>query len=445
MKKPYSTYQTTPIPWLAEVPKGWDDVKVKFLFGERVEKGYEKEPLLAATQTLGVVPKELYENRTVTAQKDFHLLKLVRVGDFVISLRSFQGGIEYAYYQGIISPAYTIMKPNKKVCGDYFRYLFKSKHFVDDLATYVTGIREGQNIDYSKFRESYQPLPPHPEQIQIAAFLDHKCNLIDTAIQKKASLIELLKEQKQAIINRAVTRGLNPNAPMKDSGIEWLGEIPAHWQVKRLKYVSKINPGRKPLNPELLAVFLPMEKVGEDGVIQQGTKLPIKELATGFTYFERNDIIVAKITPCFENGKGAYLKNLETEVGFGSTEFHVFRPWKRKIFPDFLNSILVSEKFRSLGEYFMIGSAGQKRVPTSFISNYTIGLPPIPEQQQIVDFIFQESKTIDTTITRIEREIELIKEYKTALIAEAVTGKIDVRDWKPASQTKNQVEHAANL
>jgi type I restriction enzyme S subunit len=274
------------------------------------------------------------------------------------------------------------------------------------------------------------PLPSLPEQRTIAAFLDHKCALIDTFIQKKTRLIELLKEQKQAIINRAVTKGLDPEVPMKPSGVDWLGDIPAHWEVKKLKYVAEVNPGKKKLAFFSSAVFLPMEKVGEDGTYDCSIHGKVGDLQSGYTYFEKGDVIVAKITPCFENGKGAYLKDLETEVGFGSTEFHVLRPNIKEVMPEYFHFILRSEKFRSLGEYHMVGSAGQKRVPTSFVSNFAIGLPSIEEQRAVMEFIKKESSFIDETITQIERELLLVQEYKTTLIAEAVTGKIDVRDWQ---------------
>ena len=151
--KPYPEYKPTGLAWLPEIPKHWTTRKIKYIFRERSEKGYPDEPLLAATQNHGVIPKSLYGARTVEAQKDLHLLKLVRVGDFIISLRSFRGGIEYAYYQGTISPAYTIMIPDSCLIDSrYFRYLAKSPNFIALLQTCVTGIREGQNIDYSTLR-----------------------------------------------------------------------------------------------------------------------------------------------------------------------------------------------------------------------------------------------------------------------------------------------------
>jgi len=124
--------------WYGKLPEGWETRKIKFLFSERIQKGFPDEPLLVASQNMGVVPKDVYGSRTVEAMKDLHLLKLVETGDFVISLRSFQGGIEYAYYKGIISPAYTVMKPNDNIHSGYFRYLSKSKIFIELLQLCVT-------------------------------------------------------------------------------------------------------------------------------------------------------------------------------------------------------------------------------------------------------------------------------------------------------------------
>ncbi len=145
--KPYPEYTTTDMPWAHRVPAHWGKRRTKFLFRERVQKGFPDEPLLAATQNMGVVRKTDYGERTVTAMKDLHLLKLVEPGDFVISLRSFQGGLEIAYYRGIISPAYTILELCPDASRGYFRHFFKSPDFIFNLTLFVTGIREGQNID----------------------------------------------------------------------------------------------------------------------------------------------------------------------------------------------------------------------------------------------------------------------------------------------------------
>ena len=241
---PYPTYKPSGIPWLGDVPGHWESPRTKTVFTERVEKGFPDEPLLAATQTLGVVRKDRYDNRTVLALKDLHLLKRVHAGDFVISLRSFEGGIEYAHDQGIISPAYTTIKAAQSyACNGYFALLFKSAPYLENLRLHVTGIREGQNIDYVKLSRSRIPLPPLPEQRAIARYLDYMDSRIQRYIKAKERLVELLEEQKRAVINQAVTRGLDPDVPLKPSGVEWLGDVPAHWEVRRLKHVCRLIYG----------------------------------------------------------------------------------------------------------------------------------------------------------------------------------------------------------
>ena len=198
--QPYDAYRNVDEIWIHELPVHWETVKIKRLFDERVEKGYPEEPLLAATQNMGVVPKNVYRQRTVEATKDLELLKLVRKGDFVISLRSFQGGIELAHYQGIISPAYTVMIP-KGITTEYFKHLAKSKVFIELLKQCVTGIREGQNIDYTKLKGIRIPVPPIEEQIKIAAYLDS----IDARIDARIKEISLLKKYKASISSDIVT------------------------------------------------------------------------------------------------------------------------------------------------------------------------------------------------------------------------------------------------
>ena len=193
------------IDWLGDIPEHWEFIKMKYLFTERVQKGYPDQPLLAATQVKGVVPKNLYEHRTVTASKDLHLLKLVKEGDFVISLRSFQGGIEYAFFRGIISPAYTILEPTTTINTDYFRLLFKTHIFIENLSFFVTGIREGQNIDYQKLKQAFLPLPPKEEQKIIADYTLKNTEALDSAITKYYNEIRLVQEYQTRLITETIT------------------------------------------------------------------------------------------------------------------------------------------------------------------------------------------------------------------------------------------------
>ena len=243
---PYSAYKETCDEWFGDVPAHWEVRRTKTLLKTRNEKGFRNEPLLAATQTKGVVRKDQYEHRTVLALKDLQLLKLVREGDFVISLRSFQGGIEYARNQGIISPAYTVLYSHPPRVQPYLALLFKSSPYIENLTLHVTGIRQGQNIDYSELSRSYLPLPPLEEQAAIVRYLGYVDRRIRRYVRAKERLIGLLEEEKQAFVNQAVTRGLDPSVRLKPTGVEWLGDVPEHWEVRRVKSLSSVRRGASP-------------------------------------------------------------------------------------------------------------------------------------------------------------------------------------------------------
>ena len=243
----FNTLKKTDVTWLPLIPEHWELIKVRHLFKESTKKGFPNEPLLVASQKHGVVSKDAYGKRTVEATKDLHNLKLVEVGDYVISLRSFQGGIELAYERGIISPAYTVMKETKIIDRRYFKNLFKSPPFISLMTLCVKGIREGQNIDYPTFKNEYLPFPPIGEQKAIAEYLDKKNNEIDKFIRNKEKLIELLGEERKAKLFNAVTKGINVIDGYKSSSINWLPVIPGKWNVKRLKHtVVKISGGITP-------------------------------------------------------------------------------------------------------------------------------------------------------------------------------------------------------
>lgn len=271
--------------------------------------------------------------------------------------------------------------------------------------------------------------PPLDEQRLIVRFLDWHGAQTAKLVRVKKKIIALLNEQKQAIIHRAVTRGLDPKAKLKPSGIPWLADVPEGWEVKRLKNVCRINPSKlviKSRAADELATFLPMERVSSDGNIDCSIQAPISELANGFTYFERGDVILAKITPCFENGKGAVLDALPTEVGFGSTEFIVLRA-SREIDSKFLYLLTFEAQFRRLGVESMTGSAGQQRISQEFVANYYIALPGRDKQVRIIEALKAATREFDAVIGSAFCEIALIQEFRTRLIADVVTGKLDVR------------------
>lgn len=187
------------------IPFHWTEQRIKDIFTEVSMKGYPNEPMLCATQTRGVIPQSMYGNRVVAALTGLENMKLVEEGNFVISLRSFQGGIEYAYYRGIISAAYTILKLEEGQDKGFYKYFFKSASLIKLMKKCVTGIREGQNINYSILKYEMIPVPPLEEQREIVNYLDDKCSKIDSIIEKIELKIERLKELKRSLINEVVT------------------------------------------------------------------------------------------------------------------------------------------------------------------------------------------------------------------------------------------------
>ncbi len=288
----------------------------------------------------------------------------------------------------------------------------------------VPSLNEGQVCEIEA------PFPPLPEQRAIASFLDHQTAHLDALISKKERLIVLLEEKRAALISSAVTKGLDPNMPMKDSGVEWLGEVPERWEIKRLRFICEINPSKSEVSrfpSDTLVSFLPMEMIDENGTLSLEETRTIEQVWQGFTYFKDNDVILAKITPCFENGKGAICSNLLNGIGFGTTELHVIRSLELS-HSRFIYYLTKSDLFRKIGTAMMYGAAGQQRVPEDFIKDFRVGLPPLPEQRAIASFLDRETTKIDALIAKIHDGIEKLREYITALISAAVTGKIDVRE-----------------
>lgn len=214
----------------------------------------------------------------------------------------------------------------------------------------------------------------------------------------------------------------------KDSGVEWLGAVPGHWQVKRIRHVAQLNPSKteiKQLDPEMLVSFLPMESVGDAGSLNLERETTIAEAQSGYTYFREGDVTYAKITPCFENGKGAHMRGLLNGIGFGSTELVAVRPDYNQTTSEYLNWIFRSPVFRRLAEANMYGAGGQKRVPDDFTRDFALGFPKIEEQVLISRFLSIETAKLDNLMAEQEKLIALLKEKRQVAIAHAVTKGLD--------------------
>lgn len=440
--KPYPAYKDSGIEWIGEIPEGWDMRKVSRSFA-----------LIGSGTTPKSTDNQYYQNGDINwiitgdlndglldisskkitskALEDYSTLKIYPKDTLIVAMYGATiGKICLTNFEACTNQACCALSRSPYILNKFTFYWFiANKHNIINMS-YGGG---QPNISQDIIRSLKISTPTLAEQHVIVNFLNNQTAKIDTLIKNKQKQIELLKEERTAIINQAVTKGLNPDVPMRDSGIEWLGEIPEHWELRRLKYLSSINPTKSNSNfgrnSDELVTFLPMEKVSEDGDIDTKIKKPIKDLWDGLTYFEENDVIVSKITPCFENGKGAFLKNLGSKIGFGSTEFHVLRAKINVIHPHYLYYVTRTNMFKKLGEAAMTGAAGQKRVTNSFIQNFFISFPAkLEEQDEIVCQIKLKQSSMDELIYKIQNQITLLQEYRTALISEAVTGKIDLRN-----------------
>ncbi len=436
--KPYPAYKDSGVPWLGEVPAHWEVVPLCGLGRPKKVTNCVDRELLSVYLHRGVIRfSDVPVKRTNPTSEDLSKYQAVDYGDFVLNnQQAWRGSVGVSKYSGIVSPAYLVFALNGRLDTTYADRLLQDRSMVDQYLICSKGVGSIQrNLYWLHLRRVAVPLPPLPEQTAIVRFLDWAEQRIRRVIRARQRQIKLLEEYKQALIHQAVTGQIDvrtgqPYPGYKPSGVEWLGQVPEHWVVRRLKRIARLNPSKSEVPLAMRndpAVFLPMERVGSDVRFYASEVRPISALWNGFTYFRRGDVIVAKITPCFENGKGACLENLPTAFGFGSTEFHVIRP-SNAIVSAYLYRVTTLSEFRRLGADEMTGAAGQQRVPVEFIANFPIPLPPLPEQNAIVEYLDTQTTKIDTAIAATRREIELLREYRTRLIADVVTGKVDVRE-----------------
>lgn len=417
--------------WFGKIPNNWELIKAKYIFAQKSERGNNINlQLLSPTQKFGVIPQSKYEELTgmnavkLNQNVNLALLKTIHKGAFCISLRSFQGGFEYSKYEGVVSPAYQVFYPTVKIADGYYKYLFKDQSFIDKMNSYTISLRDGKNISFEDFGNTFIPFPPLKQQQRIADYLDKKCTEVEGLSNNIQKQIEALEQYKRAVITEAVTKGLNPSAPMKDSGIPWVGQSPAHWGIKRIKFCCELSPKfHNRLSPNTLVSFLPMECV-KQGFLVIEKEAELQDVKNGYTYFRENDIIMAKVTPCFENGNIAIAKGLLNNVGFGSSELYVFRP--HKISVPFLFYFLQNTIFKNQAQSVMYGTGGLKRVPSEFIKNYQFACPPQSEQQAIAEYLDNKCSKIDTIIQDKQQQLEKLEQYKKAIIFEYVTGKKQV-------------------
>ena len=439
--KRYPEYKESGVDWIGEIPKDWKVVPLtKYLEsiidyrGRTPEKTEDGRFLVTAKNIRdGQIDYEI--SQEFTSENEYQRIMargIPQIGDVLFTTEAPLG--EVANVDDVsIALAQRIIKfrPKPDFLNPYFlKYWILSYSFQSDLQRYATG-STARGIKASKLCLLKLNLPPLKEQIQIANFLDRKTKQIDELIRIKERRIELLQEQHTALINQTVTKGLDPNVEMKPSGVEWIGEIPAHWKVKRLKHIAKILPSNvdKHVYPDEIQVRLCNytdvyynDYITVDTVLKKGSCK-----GSEFTKFalRKSDVIITKDSETPDDiGVPTYVKDDLDNVVCG---YHLtmIRPYA--CLGEFIFRFIQSDRTR---RYFEVSSNGITRygLGKSSIENLLLLIPPDSEQQQIADFLSQKTEQIDELIAAEQRKIELLKEYRQSLISEAVTGKIDVRN-----------------
>lgn len=432
----YLEYKDTKLGWLGSIPKHWEVRYSKWLFKERNIKATKGDEMLTASQKYGVIPQKefmkLEQQKVVQVQTGHEILKSVKKNDFVISMRSFQGGIEFCGYDGSVSSAYVPLIPSSEINLGYFRYLFKSKSYIQALQSTTNLVRDGQALRYNNFIQVRLPLPDKNEQSRIADFLDHETVRIERLIYEQEKFVELLEEKRKAVVSHAVTKGLDPDITMKESGLEWLGQIPKHWDLKPLRYLGVCQNGIN-IGASFFGSGFPFFSYGD---VYKNDKLPLK--GSGLVRSSMSD----RDNYSVKEGDVFFTRTSETidDIGLASTSFiNVedatfagflirFRPTPHKLLKEFSRFYFRNPLIQSffVGEMNLVTRASLSQ---DLLKKLMVAVPPIEEQQEIANFLEERTCKIDKTIENATRAIDLLHQKRDSLISAAVTGKIDVRNW----------------
>ncbi|MFL0122477.1 restriction endonuclease subunit S [Tenacibaculum maritimum] len=449
MEKAYERYKDSGFEWFRNIPSEWQIVSFKYLINKIytggtpttsnsnywVDKG-QGIPWVAisditkSNKFLLDTKKEISEDGRASKGLDILPKGTLLLSIFASLGKTVRLGVEATVNQAILG-----LETNEKLSVDFLEYLFID---AERYISYYSSMSTQENLNLSKIRSLNFPIPPKEQQTQIAAYLDYHTQLIDTLISKKETLIQKLQEQRQAIINEAVTKGLNKNVALKDSGIEWLGEIPEHWEVSRLDYLSEIidpQPDHRAPKMDLNGLpYLGIRDIKDDGTINVNTAR-IVELAAiekqerSFT-IEEGDIVFGKVGT-LANPK--HIKLGGERVALSATLVLIK---SENLMNRFLKYVLDSNYIWYQINTVIVG-ATRPALGITQIRKFRILKPynNINELEVIVNYLDTETSKIHNAIKKLTSSIQKLKDYRQSLISEAVTGKIDVRDWQ---QPKNK-------
>jgi len=422
------------VEWIGEVPKKWIITKFKYyvsLYTGNSIKDDEKDNYIdsvnahpyIATKDINAILNTVNYNNGLFIKNDDDRFKIALTNSTLMCIEGGSAGKKKAKIDREVSFV------NKLCCfysdiinNGYLYYFVSSPNYETEFINNITGLIGGVSVSILKNLQIL--LPQKEEQYIIANYLDNKCSKIDIIIEKQQTIIEKLKEYKLSLITETVIKGLNPNVEMKDSGIEWIDKIPMKWKKNKIKFCCKFSPNcnLSQFSEDITVTFTPMEYIKNGYFINN--KEILSNLNGSYNVYLEGDIVIAKVTPCFENGNIAIMKGLYSGIGFGSSELFVIR--SISINTKYLFYFLQNEIFKQMACSTMSGVGGLKRVSSYFIQNYIVTVPPQEEQQKIASFLDKKCTTIENSIQKKQNIIDKLTEYKKSLIYEVVTGKMEV-------------------
>lgn len=436
--KKYENYKKTNIDWLDEIPSNWGMLPNRAIFKERITRNCDNEELLSVTIKNGVIRQaQLLENSSKkdSSNEDKSKYKLVKINDIAYNkMRMWQGALGVSDYQGIVSPAYIILNPRANINSKYYHYLYRSPKYIRYSYNYSYGICDDQlSLRYKDFSKMYSIVPPIDEQDKIVSFIEYKEKQINKLIKKQKKLIELLEEKKKIIITEAVTKGLDKSVPMKDSGIDYIRQIPQHWQIKKIRHLLNQISKKKIYDG---GIYIGMENIESwSGNYNAVSNANIEGVSN---VFGKNQILFGKLRP--------YLAKciITNYAGVCSSELLVLKPYKEQDI-NFIQKFMLSKYFIDLVDSSTYG-AKMPRANWNFIRNIQCAIPNKQEQEEIIKYINKINQFINKSIQNKKTLINTLKEYKKNLISFAVTGQIDVRDYEiPKTDDNIDLEEIENI
>ena len=425
----YPKYKYSGLEWIGEIPEEWNTIKICYVFSPVSIKNTSGEINLSVYRDYGVIPTSSRDDNHNVVSEDTSSYKLVQIGDFVMNkMKCWMGSLGLSSYRGIVSPSYTVMKPLTKDNSKFLHYLLRSPIYIPQYRRLSYGVREGQwDLRFEDFRELPCLLPPLTEQQQIVTYLDQKTTIIDQIISNSEKKIEMLREQRTSIINHTVTKGLNPKVKMKDSGVEWIGEIPAGWECRLGTTIGCFFKGKGIKKDEVVDSGNPCIRYGE---IYTKYNHKVDSVHSFINDDVSNTSLKIKGTHILLTGSG----ELSTEIGkaivitleevFIGGDIIILKSGN-DFDPFYLTYLINSECVRIQREISAKGEIIVHIYPKNF-REMRFCCPPLTEQQQIVTFLDQRTKEIDELILIEKRRVDRLKEYRQSLISEVVTGKIKV-------------------